>query len=86
LGALTYQEKLDREVDIKKLLDKGMSLSQMSRELGISQQSVHKFLNVRGWGTVEMKKRKAIAARELEPERIARKAARKKMKTEVDRG
>ena len=51
---MTALKRLEREKRIKEMIEEGMSVSQMARELGISQQSVWKFLKVRGWKTKYM--------------------------------
>ena len=59
MATMTVKERKDREVKVKELLAEGMSLGEMSRALGVSQQSVHKFLLLRGWQTPEMAARHA---------------------------
>ena len=80
--ALTYQEIKKREEQVQKLLDEGKSISQMAVIIGITQQSMHKFLTVRGWQTAYMKskgKKKKKGATEEQ------KAARRALKKVVDR-
>lgn len=56
--SLTAQQRQKREEQIKDMLKRELSLSEMSRELGVTSQSIHKFLVRRGWETKEMKDRR----------------------------
>ena len=88
MATMTIQQRREREVLIAKYLEDGLSLSQIARELGVSQQSVHKFLTVRGWRTAEMQVRSGIngTGARSSAETAKKKAARKAMKPDaVDR-
>ena len=89
---LSYHEIKEREAVVKDMIDRGMSLSEMARELDITQQSVHKFLRVRGWKTAGTVARlaaqdpEALAKEQaLEAKRKARAEKRKLMTETVDR-
>jgi hypothetical protein len=47
------------EENYKAMIDAGKSLSEMARELGITVQSVHKFITLRGWKTAYMQEKEA---------------------------
>lgn len=51
MSTLTLEQRHDREEQIKAMLVKGMSHGQIAVEIGISPQSVQKFLSRRGWKT-----------------------------------
>ena len=83
----TYQQVKEREVKVLQMIEDGLLVAEMARELGITPQSVHKFLKVRGWkaknkggsGSYALDKKNA------DPVRQARKEERKKMNSSVDR-
>lgn len=56
----TYEERIEREKQVKKMIDEGKSQNEIAREFDVTPQSIHKFLKVRGWKT---KGAKAIAQR-----------------------
>lgn len=60
-----HQERANRERVILDMLNRGMSQNEMARDLGVTPQSIHKFLKTRGWKTaamVQMEERKAATA------------------------
>lgn len=84
---MNYQENKEREAKVLEMIEKNMIVADMARELGITPQSVHKFLKTRGWkakvkgGSGSYEKDMKL----LDPARQARKAARKKINSSVDR-
>lgn len=54
MATLTNEERAKREAVIKELLSEGKSTGEIGRALGVSQQSVHKFITLRGWKTACM--------------------------------
>ena len=83
MATFTHRQREERQERVQKMIEDGMSLSEMARELEISQQAVHDFLKVRGWKTKAMKQREPDP--EVEARKAARKAARQKIKSAVDR-
>ena len=51
MPAMTYQAKRKHEEEVRRLISEGFSQSQIARELGITAQSVQKFLKLRGLET-----------------------------------
>ena len=47
----SHKERTEREDKVRAMIDKGMSLNEIARELNLSSQSVHKFITLRGWKT-----------------------------------
>ena len=74
MPTLTLQERQEREAEVRRMLDEGLTVNEMARKLGVSQQSMSKFLKRRGWET-----QKAVAEKVAEE----RKAKRKGMAKEV---
>lgn len=74
MPTLTLQERHEREAEVRRMLDEGLTVNEMARKLGVSQQSMSKFLKRRGWET-----QKAVAEKVAEE----RKAKRKGMAKEV---
>lgn len=86
MSTMTDRQKKQREVQVREMLDRGLTLSQMARELGITSQSVHKFLTVRGWQTEAMKEKAGGAMTvQQDQDKLERIARRKAMKETVDR-
>jgi len=79
-----------REEQVRKMIDEGMIVADMARKLGITPQSVSKFLKVRGWdrdvrkGAPSTREPKSVDP-EAAARRAARREARKKMNSSVDR-
>ena len=53
--SLSYQETKEREAKVKGLIDEGMSVVDIARELDLRPETVRKFLKVRGWETHGMR-------------------------------
>jgi transposase len=85
--SLTYHQIKEREEIVEKMIADGKSISQMAKEVGITQQSMHKFLKVRGWKTafVEGGTRRKRLTPEEEAKKKADGEAIKKLKVKVDR-
>ncbi len=76
---MTHRERIEREGKVKTMLEEGLTINQMARELDLAPQSVQRFLKVRGWQTNFMK---AQSPTNVDPKKEERKAARRAMKKE----
>lgn len=83
MSTLTHNARQEKERKIRQLLDEGKSLSEIGRIMGTTSQSVHKFLNVRGWKTKVMLERNGDVAPEIDAAKEARKAARRAMPKDI---
>ena len=89
---LSEDEKIKREEQVSRMISEGKTVNQMARELGLTGQSVWKFLKVRGWMTKAMEEKAGTnGPKDKSAEDIAkakaRIEARKKMPSSyVDRG
>jgi uncharacterized protein YjcR len=84
---MNYLEIKEREEQVQKMIADGMIMADMARELGITPQSVHKFLRTRGWDKDVVKGGNSNRRKQAEadPAKQARIEARKKMNSAVDR-
>lgn len=87
---MKYKEMQEREAKVEKMIEDGMIMADMARELGITPQSVQKFLRTRGWQDRVVKGGNSPqTGKKLDPKiaarKEARKEARKKMTEAVDR-
>ena len=80
MATFTYRQRLEREAQVKQMVDEGLSIGQIARQLEISQQAVAGFLKVRGWKTKGMLENETAEVRKAE-----RRAERRKINTTVDR-
>lgn len=46
---MTIKERNAREDEVRKLIDDGKSIAEISHHLGVTYQATHKFLSLRGW-------------------------------------
>lgn len=53
--SLSYQETKEREKQVRALIDEGLSVVDIARNLSIRPETVRKFLKVRGWETHGMR-------------------------------
>lgn len=49
-----HAEREAREHLVRGMIDAGKSQNEIARHLGVTPQSVHKFLKTRGWKTIAM--------------------------------
>lgn len=83
---MTAQERLKREAQVKQMVEDGLSINEIAKEVGVTGQSIQKFLKVRGWKTRTIREREGLAsAPEEDPAKAERRARRAAMKQTVDR-
>lgn len=54
--ALTYHAQKERDEQVLKMIEDGLSVNAIAQKLEISPKAVRKFLRVRGWKTKYMEK------------------------------
>ena len=74
-----------REEQVRKMIEDGLNMAEMARKLGITPQSVSKFLKLRKWDKdVKKGAPRTRGPNPVDPEVAARKAARKEARKKIN--